>query len=633
MTATGWVDAIITPVGPTVPDHAIAPCRAAEYLDGKRKTMLEAARMRPLIRIADKNLEMMSTLEGEISCSAEELCDDTGVAKVTITYDNWLVDYITNQTMPVEDLHLLIDFVPTRPNWRTRWGGKISEINVKSDERGTHSLEITALSHREHAKRILIGANPIFPPEVQLPRMWVLPGPVRTICAASLWINLARLFMPGWSTATNVFNPASWINPLGADALTNINPLNWPIQIAFVNPALDQSRWSAVGAAWTDAHTAFKDILSDSGVIMRAYTYLTTDEDSPNEELEDLIVGLPDLLTEALGVDNPSKSALKALCAPNRNCVVFSFEDKSGATGPTGTVADGLLRTVAVTLDQLITPIMVDLRNGEFYDAGQTLNGQSVQDASGIDRTFLLEQLALVAPQPPVVIWRQGEFNGMLTNDLTWRKGAVKTVMTGSKSPSIVNAAQTFAIKYGLARLSDVINTYVAQLNQTGQTQVPMTNGLDNLYSNQLDNVLLAWQRFTDPLRALHAGDHAFQEHFESGPSGTAYTLASVLTLREGIWKTRAWASFKATVLNGHPWVANLDYYLGDRVGFEHEGIIYVDNVYGLRFEWNWQKALGLTVRIGEDRMRGDPFGAAFKTMANVYKFVSQLAGEGTLFG
>jgi len=629
-TFSRWVDGLLPVVGPEVPDQRISPCRTAAYLEGKRQAVLQVGKVRPLIRLADKNLEYMTELEGELSCSVEELWDDSGVAKVVITYDNWLMDYITNQTMPVEDLHLIIDFVPTKPNWRTRWGGKITEINIQSDERGTHSIELTALSHREHAKRILIAANPVFPPEVQLPRMWVLPGPARTICAVTLAINLARLFMPGWSTGTNVFNPAAWINPLGPDALLNFSPLNWPIQVAFVNPALDQSRWTTLGAAWTDAHTVFKDVLADSGVMMRAYTYLTTDEDSPNTELEQL---LDTELIESV-IDQPlgTLAEIKKLAAPARNCVVFAFENKSGATGPTGTVADGLLNAVAVTLDQLITPLVVDLRSGETFDAGQTLNGQTVQDAAGIDRTFLLERLALTAPDPPMVIWRQGEFNGMLTNDLTWRKGSVKTVMTGSKSPTIVNEAQTFAIKYGLARLSDVINNYAANLGAAGQTQVPMTNGLDNLYQNQLDNTLLAWQRYTDPMRALHAGAHAFQEHFEAG-TGTAYTLASILTLREGNWKTRPWASFKATTLNGQPWVCFIDYQLGDRLGFEHDGIIYVDNVYGIKWEWNWEKPVGVTLKIGEDRMRSDPFGAAFKTLANVWKFASQLAGEGTLFG
>ena len=78
---------------------------------------------------------------------------------------------------------------------------------------------------------------------------------------------------------------------------------------------------------------------------MRVYTYLTTDEDSPNVQLAGLLGG--------------GKTG-QELAKPRRNCCIFSFENKSGVTGPTGTAFDGLLQTVAVTLDDLITPVLVN---------------------------------------------------------------------------------------------------------------------------------------------------------------------------------------------------------------------------------------------------------------------------------
>jgi hypothetical protein len=284
---------------------------------------------------------------------------------------------------------------------------------------------------------------------------------------------------------------------------------------------------------------------------------------------------------------------------------------------------------VAVTLDNLITPVTIDLTTGTTWDPGMMLNGQPVQEATGIDRTHLIESLTLTAPLPPKVIWWDGTWSGMQTTDLTWRKSSVNTIMTGSKSPTIVNQAQTFAIKYGLAQLSQALNIYLISLS--GQTEIPGSAGLDSLYQSQLDNTLLAWQRFTDPIRALHAGDLKWQEHFEKG-SGQAYTLSSILTLRLGNWKTRPYASFKATAQNGQPWIAYQDYSLGDRLGFEKHGVIWVDNATGIKCEWNWNTGVTVSLKIGDDRDKGDPLGAAFKTMAAVYEFVGRLAGEGTLF-
>jgi hypothetical protein len=627
---TQWLDDFLPTPGATgVPDLMTQPLQCMTYLNGVRDLMAQSGKQKPLIRLGDSNLEVMQELDGELSCSMEELIADTGKVVLTIHKDNWLVDYMTKQTMGVTDLHLIIDPIPTKQNWRYRWGGKITAIHVRKTEKGEAEIELTALSFYEHSKRLLVAANPLFPPEIQLPRMWVLPGPVRSIIAATMFVNLARIFMPGWSTITNIANPAAWINPLNPDAVLNVLPTEWPIQVAFVDPVLDQSRWSSIGSTWNNWHDAFKDLLLDAGCMMRWYTYLKTDEDSPNIELAKLLNLAPDLLSEILGVDlSQVDQTIEKLTAPQRNCAIVSLIDISGVTGPTGTAADGLLSTVAVTLDDLITPIAINLGTGETYDPGQILNGEPVQEATGIDQTLLIEQLFDVAPVPPKVIWWDGYFNGMISTDLTWNKGTVKTIMTGSKSPTLVNEAQTFAIRYGLSQLQTVITAGLF----ANEGPAPVGAGLDNLYQGQLDNTLLAWERFTDPIRALYAGDLAWQEHFEKG-SGTAYTLASILTLRSGNWKTRDWAAFKAVPLDGHPWIALLDYALGDRIGFESDGIIYVDNVTGLKREWDWSKPVKVTVQIGQDKNKADPLNAAFKTLAAVYSFVGELAGEGTLFG
>lgn len=629
------MDALLTTPGTNgVPDPATDPASCAVYLGGIRQVAINAGIQRPLIRVTDGSLDVMCELEGELSCSMEDLSDDTGKVTIKLLYDNWLVDWMTNQTQDVEDLNLIIDPIPTKPDWRTRWGGKITEIHVKKDDKGIHSIELTALHFREHAKHLLVAANPIFPPEVQLPRMWVMPGPLRTALFITSFVNLGRLFMPGWNTITNIANPAGWLNPIG-DGFNGLLPTEWPIQVAFVDPVLDQSRWTVVGATWTTWHESFKDLLSDCGCQMRFYTYLTTDPDSPNIELANLVNLAPELISDVLGefglVSESWENFINQAAAPRRNAIVVSFEQIDGRAGPSGTAVDGLIDTVAVTLDDLITPIAIDLDTGATYDPGQILNGETVEDATGIGSTYLLEQLTDTAPAPPKVIWWDGQWNGMVSTDLTWHKGSVKTIMTGSKSPTIVNEAQTFAIKYGLAQLSTVINLF-AGIWSAGQAQLPGTPGLDSLYQGQLDNVLLAWERYTDPIRALYAGDMAWQEHFEKG-SGTAYTLASILTLRSGDWKTRPFAAFKASPLDGHPWVACVDYQVGDRVGFEQNGIIWVDNCYGIKREWDWQKPLKVGVTIGEDKQRGDPFAAAFKTLAAVYSFAGMVAGEGTLFG
>ncbi len=633
MNPTPWVFSLLpTPGTSGVPDPVAEPAQTATYLNGLREIVTKGNNLRPLIRIWDGNLDINAQLTGELNCSFEEIADETGSFEVEILFDNWLMDWITNQTMVVQDLNITVDPHPTQPDWRTRWGGKITEIHVGKDDQGHKTIKLKAMSFREHAKKLLIAANPILPPEIQLPRLWVLPGPCATVCAITAFVNLARIFEPGWSTITNVFNPAGWINPIGGPNGPSVLPTGWPIQIAFLNPINDQSRWTVLGASWiTTWHEAFKDLLSDAGCFMRVYTYLTTDADSPNGQLNAVLA--------QSGADTGGGDILGN---PSRNCCIFSFENKSGVTGPTGTAVDGLVQLVAVTLDDLITPIAIDLATANVFDPGQVLNGESVFDASGIGQTFLIEQLLGVAPAPPRVIWWDGQYNGILNTDLFWHKGTVKTIMVGSHSPILVNEAQTFAIKYALSELSYLI--YAANPDFSGAEftagtgaqsmswMAPGTPGLEELYQGQLDNVLLAWERFTDPLRAFYAGDVAWQEHFEKGASGTAYTLAGILDLRTGDWKTRAYGTFKAGTYDGHPWVSDYDYFLGDRIGFEQNGIIWVDNCYKIKREWTWDKALQVIVTVGDDKQKGDPLGKAFRTLAMLYNLMGSILGEGTIF-
>lgn len=629
-----FLDGVFAPIGSDgAPDIDTDPMVKYQYLANKRQTILDSGNQKPLVRIADKNLNIMATIGEEMSCVVEELMSDSGKAKCVIRFDNWLTDWIINQNSVYEDLHLLVDPNPTKPDWRTRWGGKITEIAVKHDEDGTATVELQAISMREHTKRLLFASNPIFPPEVQLPRMWVLPGPTRSILALSMFVNLARIFVPGLSFITNIFNPAAWLNPLNPDALLNLNPLSWPLQVAFVNPISDQSRWSVLGASWTDWHSSMGDMLTDAGVICRAYTWLTTDEDSPHTELVDLVSGVADVgmdLLDVLGLGSVDDLVstigddVASLARPTRNCVVFSLEDESGQTGPTGTALDGLLNLIGVTGDDLITTTLID------YDTGQTLNGEPILDASE-DTAPVIQSLLGVAPAAPKVIWRDGQFTGMLKREVNLHKAPTLTVMTGGRSPAIVNQTQTFAIKWGLSQLSDLINPAEGTFINTAY-QTPLTPGLDELYQGQLDNVLLAWERYTDPIRALSSGDLQFQEYFERG-SSTAYTMAGFLTLREANFKTRPFYGFQTETINGRPWLIDTDVSLGERAGFEMDGIIYVDQITAVKRTYDRRTPVVVSMSIGDDRDKHDPIARAIRVMQAIYTTIGAFMGEGTLFG
>ncbi len=326
------------------PDGTESPTAALNYLENKRDIIEKSAYQRPLFRIADKDLSVITEVTGEMSMYFEELMTDSGTARYVVHWENWVVDYLVNLTAVEEDLHLLIDPFPSNTGWETRWGGKIHTINIEKHEDGTSTVEILAISNREHAKRLLIAAMPFFAPEVQLPRMWMLPGPCRSVLFMTFFINLARLFMPGFNTLTSIANPLSWLDPLTTGSLLQINPLDWPIQCAFVNPGTDTSTWTVLGATWTTFHDATQDILRNAGCMLRAYTVLTEDKTSPYDELATLVDVTLDLginliddisgSTVNLNQLNTVTAAANQAVMPTRNCVVFRIEDNSGDHRP-----------------------------------------------------------------------------------------------------------------------------------------------------------------------------------------------------------------------------------------------------------------------------------------------------------
>ena len=200
-----------------------APLEAYRYVNSRRQVLIDSARQQPLVRMQDKNYNQLAQIGQEISCYFEEIAADTGEAGVVIRGGDYLADFVRNAVRIEEDLHLSIDPIGTKPNWRTRWGGKITTINVKRDSSGIHTVELIASANREHLKNILIGSTPFFPPEIQPLKMWLMPANIRTGCMITLAINLARLFFPIATVPANILNPFGWINPLGLDAILNSN--------------------------------------------------------------------------------------------------------------------------------------------------------------------------------------------------------------------------------------------------------------------------------------------------------------------------------------------------------------------------------------------------------------------------
>ncbi|WP_078293124.1 hypothetical protein [Mycobacterium sp. D16R24] len=565
------------------------PMSAYRYLDARRHTTIEETKQRPLLRLWDKNMQFIGTIAQEKSVRVEEVMADSGTGTCVIRRDNWLSDFILYDRRAEEDLHFTLDPIPTNRSWRTRWGGKVTGVTAKRSNDGLHTVEMEMVHNREHVKHLLAGANPIFPPEIQFPKMFVLPWNCRTAVSLTMFINLARQFFPLLSIPTNIFNPGAWLGV--ADIIGGFDPLLWPVQVQFVNPLFDQSRTTILTSRWTDIHTVTAPLLEDAGCMIRAYTWLTEDKDSPHPELGTLA---------------------GQLARPHRNAVILAVEDKSGVTGPTGTLLDGPINLIASTADDMITETLSSVIDLDKDNDGET--------------DPLIRKWFGVAPKPPWVVFKDGEYSGIVESQRTTHGATAKTIMIGGRSPGWVNQLQTFGIKYSLSQLSAVISYAI------GAYQQPGTPGLEELYQGQLDDTLLAFQRFTDPIRAIRMGDFGFLEHFEQGGGGTAYTVSGILNLRSGHWKTRAYTSFKTSIRNGMPYLLDTDFTLGDRLGFQMANVIHVDQCTAIRRSYDESTPMTIELSIGDDSEEEDPVAKATRTLAAVWGLMGMFLGSSEIF-
>lgn len=567
-------------LGPRIVDEPVDAITKWRLLKARSELWQLSIKQPPLIRLLDKRLDYLGTLLGQLRRGQEweKLVDDSGVGKLRVAWSDWLADLVAHRTRVEEDLHVAIDMNPNIRGWETRLGYRVTAITAVKNDDGTREVEIELIQLREHAKHIALIPTPLSAPEFQPIKTWVWFQNLRSNLWFTTNLNLARSFWPMLSFPTSFADPIHWATTRAG----NLSPLHWPIQVQYVNPFLDQSRMLPLAAKLQMLHDIHKPLGMDAGVTMIDYLWLPEDETSPHPELAALI----------------GEEAAR----PTRACIVLAFEDKSGVTGPTGTFIDGAFNLIGATFDDLITTTILPL------DA----------DGDGVTDPFMRRILG-VAPEKPSLVWRDGEYSGIISSRHRLQRATAQTTWTGGQSPTWLNQLITFVVRYALAQLEQVINYGV------GAYQQPGTSGLDNIYQGQADNIFLAYQKFTNPKVALWMNDYAMLDHIEQG-NGYAYVIASALTLRQGIFKTSPKISFTMTTRDGRPWFYGFDWLWGDRGMWDIDGIYYVDQIRGGKFSVDEGKAMELSMVIGTgDDV--DEFDAGLRSLAGAWNAIGSVIG------
>lgn len=437
-----------------------------------------------------------------------------------------------------------------------RWDGYITRVAIIREDDGTEYIDLEAIHCWQHIATTALWASPFAPILAQWPRHMVLFGPTETLIGIYMACNLIRqqgaAFPEQWGDAPE------WVR--GGDSL-------WPIAMVPVWIATDTSKWAAGSARFDMASEFFAQWLDDSGVILNARFYL------------------PDR-----GDEQPAPQWFHL----DRPTVVLWTEDKSGVTGPTGTLLDGLISFFEDFIDDT-TPVRYP-----------NFNSQSEYEAVYANSGPLGTVRKL-----PHVWYLQGEYSSIGASEIALHKPLATSVIVGGKSPGWVNAGIEIAMKNLLSWIGLLIG-------------IP---GLDSLYQGQLDDVFLAWFAYENSERTREAGPFAFKEHVVTN-SSKAFTLDGVMAGRAGLYQTRGYTSQKVSVGDGAPYLIGRDFELGDQIGFQLGDAVFTDHVTQMTFRDDRETGARWELTIGDGGDEDDTVTKAWNRLSKLASAVQSLATD-----
>lgn len=394
-----------------------------------------------------------------------------------------------------------------------RWGGRLDQARVIKEEDGTKYVALEFLHDYEEVKHLYVWPNPFLPAAVQFPRSFVLVGPVVWSLKMALFLNIRRTRGQTWAFPDDPFDLRQWAG--------QYFPETWDVQVAPTATILsDSSPWTILSSRMKNFHELAAPKLADNQLMITTRRWLTGDP----------------LPWDGAKIRN--------------GCLVVDIVDKSGywsteGTATFGDVWKGLVRTTQKVIDTV--------------DTERTILAEPME----VPEYHALDFLSTV-PNAPYVVYRDGRETGVEASEFAWKPATDVQMITGGQSTYGVNEGISAAIMLAGNYLGAVIGLFSA-----GSIADAF---LQPIYAD----TLLAWQSIKSDERARDLGWSHYYEGFADG-ADRAYTLNSIVALREAFFKTRERTSHQLHIRDGAPWFIGDNgqghFFLGDRIGSTIEGL------------------------------------------------------------
>lgn len=323
-----------------------------------RKAEERIRRKPPLVRLWNAEWQLQHVVRNEYSGQFSFISNDTGPGRLEIPADSPAAEWVHDHQGRIargEGRNVFI----TVDHCGARWSGLMDKYALEQREDGDRVLVVEFLHDYEHLKWYSLWSNPFLPAAFQIPRAFVLAGPVTWVIKTALFANIFREHNPLVTWPDDPMDWGSWL------LAPNIS--NWSVVVkptSFAEAMNSGVVWGVLISRWATAHDAFHTMLEDAELSVRCDRWLTGDPAPwPGANLR-------------------------------HGTLVIDVVDKSGihvGTTQGGNIFDGLVRTVVEFSD-------------DFIDS--TLDVIADADTPG---DYLLPGSRYTDPVKPYVVFQEGE--------------------------------------------------------------------------------------------------------------------------------------------------------------------------------------------------------------------------------
>jgi len=448
-----------------------------------------------------------------------------------------------------------------------RWAYTVDTASYKLDS-GQRTLTVKCLGLYAYFDAMSVWPNFLSPIQLQLPSRAVYIGPLCTVIETMIAQQAFRLQSGTWSLVNN---------------LLSFN-LDWR---AWFGTAL-QARGDALDQLHTPIYVIRTDFLTDAS----PFVAITTRMESIATVIEKLVKSYGvtvDIELWLPGDPQPDKWARLRLPT-----YVVRVSDRSGVTGPTGTILDSVVKQFVTVEESVLGGVLAPLLNpqGQYAPIGVY-----IAPAIGVD---------FVKPWCVLIDHPRGPLENF---EIVDHHPQAHTVIIGGKSPKWFN---------------DLINATFSWVLDSIMIVVGLTGVPSNLLDGLFNDVLLAFALIENFDRRNNGGPYMHPERFVS--TGAApYNVDGLFSFISAMWDTRGYRSATAQFRNGYPYSVGRDVFVGAMMSIIEDGVMFSDYIEQVVITDNRRERCKVVVQIGDGKAEEAPIARFQRLITGIQEAVNVL--------